>query len=222
MSNSPYRVTTILLAIGLSSLFRYQSFAQVSDSMKTELRKISRTIYDEGNPNYLDIDAVCDDLVLPGQWYHLAYEDGLITINGKEIKVPLNRHYAEKMKYFVARCKNNVDTKFTTTSDGLKLNDVFDEHSVFRQRKLAEYKYYRNSAYNKVRPAPMAKLVKWLVGENLVDTTRAYEIKYNKEGLWLNKKKQDNKTTARCAAMLKQEGFELKGDNDELYTKKEP
>jgi len=167
----------------------------------------------EGNPNYLELDAICDGLLQTDTKYKLGYDKvrGL-TLNDDLIPGGFKEHYDAKLDQFLEREAKNVT--FSTISDGLALKDVFDNTSTFRTRTFRK----RDMLLPSPAPAvsgPSSILVRGLAADGDLDTNKKYEVHYSMSGLYVNEKKLNKQKTERLAAVLKKAGFELKA-NDEI------
>ncbi len=190
--------------------------AQISAEQRTELRKLSHTMFLDGNPNYLELDAICDGLLQPNTHYKLGYtKGGSIMLNDAALPEDYSRHYGEKMKQFLER-ENATNISFSTLSDGVDLVKDLKPTSEFMTRRI----FPRGVKVRMTEPGkdkgPMDAVVEDMAQKKMLKMTGAYEITYNASGLFLNNKKLSRKQTDYYAAILAREGFSLKGESDEI------
>ena len=178
----------------------------LSDSMKTEIRKVSAIMYSQGNVNYIDADALCDGLISPAKWYDIYYKDGTLSINDKNLPDALKEQYKAKLNKFLTQYKYGV---FSTRSDGLTLSEVFDEKSMFRVRDLTPKHYVMKNTdlgENFAKDVTMV-LINLLVPDHLLDTSADYKIVSSTEGLFVNGNKIDEQTIQRYILKLNEQGI---------------
>jgi len=187
----------VLIALLLLTGKSYANKA-LSDSMKTEIRKVSAIMYAQGNLNYIDADALCDDIIMPDTWYDIYYhKDGTLTINDKNLPASLKEQYLNKLKIFLAKHNYN---DFSTRCDGMKLADVFNEKSTFRVRDLKLKSYVNKDIAPKETPAAQENsslLIDMLTTDHLVDAASGYHVMLSPDGLFVNGQKIDELTTQR-------------------------
>ncbi len=187
----------VLIVLLLLSGKSYANKA-LSDSMKAEVRKVSAVMYAHGNLNYIDADALCDDIIEPGTWYDVYYHKvGTLTINDRNLPADVKEQYITKLKKFLAKY-NYGD--FSTRSDGVKLADVFDEKSTFRTRgSNPTHVMNKNSTVTKATTTKdnSSLLVTMLAADKRIDVAADYHVLLLPDGLFVNGQKIDEQSTER-------------------------
>lgn len=221
--HSTISIATRHIASGLTAvvlLFTVcpQSHAQLSDSLRSELKKVSQLMYQEGNPNYLDVDALCDGIIVPDTKYELSNANG-ITINNSPLPAWLKPAYEKKFRSFQRLAdSSNVMTMISTSSNGLRLKDVFNENSTFRKRKMKAPSPAAMVAANPEADKALYTLVKMLKADKLIDDEDGYDVSYHADGLFVNNVKFSKRKAAKYVAAMKKDGYVLKGKTDGFST----
>lgn len=186
-------VFSVLMAI--SFMATVPAHAQLSDSLKNELRKVSNTMYSEGNNNFVIVDLIIDRQITPGAHYNFIYKDGVVIINGRKLPKQLNERYADKLKNYVAASNQWSTTGLSWSSHGETLKDIFNAKSNFRKKDSGNRDLIRDP------------LVQMLADDKLIDTLSSYSIRYNTHGLFINHKLLSKQKAWKYIKFINESGF---------------
>src|ERR1700761_7364550 len=153
-------VFTMLILMTASSA---NATTGISDSIKTELRKVSEQLYKDGNQNFIITDAIIDGIILPGQYYKFTYRNEEIRIDDNEVPIPLRAGYLQKMKAFDAVKGSTVYNSMKSCS-GVTFAEIFDPNSSFRKETVYTT---ANPHYKRVDSRPLIAL---MVKDNIIDS----------------------------------------------------
>jgi hypothetical protein len=194
--------------------------AQVSDSLKGELRRISTTLYHNGNDQYFIADAICDELLQPGTSYRIDYAHGYLCLNGKAVP----EEYLRKYLSFYAENYRQVDCR-RITRGGAQLSELFD--SGFVAKKGGFYADFIGiGGQGNLTMEQQNKIFKHLksmmVEDKLIDTNFYYDVRFTQWALYINggsvnsEEAVNPKIAAKYAAALKADGFDIEKTNASL------
>src|SRR6185437_2127632 len=185
----PAGLITFLTIVCLVLINPDKALSQHPKSLDTQLKEISAQMFNEGNKNFILIDAIRDSLIKFNQPYDFQYisdtSDNIIKINNKDLSQPIKGIYMAKMKDFYIRHNHSHDKGFfSSRGDSVELKQILDPNSSFR--KIDKYSY--NNINDKSSEWD-AKLQKELIKDHLYDTTKGLKIVYNKDGVYIDSKK---------------------------------
>jgi hypothetical protein len=196
--------STLLLSVSINCF----ATPHMSDSLRYEIRKVSNIMYNSGNLNYIDADALCDGLIQPDKWYDIDYKDGKLTIYDAPIPEKYKAQYDAKLKLFLAAHHYGP---FSTKSDGVKLSSVFDATSTFRKRDLKVQTIatgnLKHTQFNPIDNPWGTELTNMLAADHLLDTSKDYTFTFADDALVANGVTIDAKTVARYKNQLQHLGL---------------
>ena len=186
------------------------SYAQLSDSLKNELRKVSDEMSENGNQNFLIVDALADTFIhFYSGGYTFYYKHDIVIINYNPLDEPANTRYVNKIKkYLYPESPSSDNSTSMSTRLSITFNDVFNPSSTFRKGNNT------NSRIMKIYQD--RTVINMLVADNLLDTTKKYKVVYNESGLLINNNPLDIISAAKYMLYFNKEGFTPKEKADEL------
>jgi hypothetical protein len=199
----------LLLLSAVFSVHGFTAFAQQSDSMKSELRKIGKLMCDEKNQNFIIIDGLADGLIQAGVHYDIRYNNGPLLINEK-VPPPeiLSRYHADLLLFFDETNAfgetNSRDSHTFSLMGSITLKEIFNANSGFRKPFQLENEFIRGM------------LVEVLVKDKKLDTSKDYSIIYDANGLYLNNELLSKKDAAKYIQMINTLGFTPTSSRAEL------
>lgn len=177
----------LLLIIILSFAGNVQARTQLSDSLKAEMRKISTAMYDSGNLHYLDVDALCDGLIQPGEDYSISYDaNKVLLVDENPVPYFVHQQYQDKLRLFL---QANPLTSFSVKADSLSIDKIFDPHSFFRTNRNTKTVKIPDAVFD---DKDVSKLISTLNADELIDPAVGYHVILSSEGFFIDDKKMDN------------------------------
>lgn len=181
-------ILTIVLSTALVFFSNTSLFSQKKeDNLRTELQAISQQMYEEGNTNYIFVDAVLDSLItLPNKMelVHLGEQqfflyDGYSRIPMEDTTV---YRYVTKLENLIIKENAGQKTTFSARYEKpITLNDILDSTSHFRSLKEKDEQKVQRGMHI----ALWKRLVQDMVDDGLVDLKRKDQsvIQYNPTGI---------------------------------------
>lgn len=179
------KLKSLLLAVALPFL----SYAG-SKTDTAKLNAISRKMFDEGNKNFLLIDAVKDGLLLEKMPYSYEYDDGDISLNGEQLSEPYRSSYAEKMEAFLKK-QGSVHSAFSITGSSLSLD------KLQKEQKGKKGKYSDSEKDEK-----MNEVITAMAADSLLDEHEPINLKWYPNGLYVNNNKVEGEKEKKYTALL--------------------
>ncbi len=93
---SQKKFIAISLAFFVLALFMNKANAQISDSLKTQLQRVSSEMCEEGNNNFIVVDAIIDGYISLRAKYSFVYKKDMILINDAPLMPSDYPRYSEK------------------------------------------------------------------------------------------------------------------------------
>ena len=158
-------------------------YSQVSDSFKNELQKVSLTMYECHDRNFVIVDAIIDGFIKPYDRYSFSYQNGIVIINNYRLDDVTNMVYSNKIKNFFSRNHMSTQNGFSMTNNAtISPKDIFNPSSRFRTE---------NKPVNPAIQNKYDQITNMLIADKLIDTLLIYTIKYDPQGLYISNKKVD-------------------------------
>lgn len=179
------KLKSLLLAVALPFL----SFAG-SKTDTAKLNAISRKMFDEGNKNFLLIDAVKDGLLQEKMPYSYEYDDGDVSFNGEQLSEPYRSRYAEKMEAFLKK-QGSISSAFSVTGSSLNLDNLQKE------QKGKKGKYSDSEKDEK-----MNEVITAMAADSLLDEHEPINLKWYPNGLYVNNNKVEGEKEKKYTALL--------------------
>lgn len=155
-----------------------------------KLNAISRKMFDEGNKNFLLIDAVKDGLLLEKMPYSYEYDDGDVSFNGEQLSEPYRSRYAEKMEAFLKK-QGSVHNAFSITGSSLSLDKLQKEE----QGKKGKYS-------DSEKDEKMNEVITAMAADSLLDEHEPINLKWYPNGLYVNNNKVEGEKEKKYTALL--------------------
>lgn len=179
------KLKSLMLAVAMPFL----SFAG-SKTDTAKLNAISRKMFDEGNRNFLLIDAVKDGLLLEQLPYSYEYNDGDISFNGEQLSEPYRSRYVEKMEAFLKK-QGSVHSAFAVTGSSLSLDKLQKEQ---RSKKGKDKDSDKEEKLDKIITA--------MAADSLLDEKESINLKWYPNGLYVNNNKLEGEKEKKYTALL--------------------
>ncbi len=179
------KLKSLMLAVAMPFL----SFAG-SKTDTAKLNAISQKMFDEGNRNFLLIDAVKDGLLLEQLPYSYEYDDGDISFNGEQLSEPYRSRYAEKMEAFLKK-QGSVHSAFSVTGSSLSLDKLQKEQ---RSKKGKDKDSEQEEKLDKIITA--------MAADSLLDEKESINLKWYPNGLYVNNNKLEGENEKKYTALL--------------------
>jgi hypothetical protein len=199
----------VVAVIGLAG--SNSAFAQVTDSLKKELHKASKSLFNMGSKRYLEVDLIADGLLQPATRYELRYKEGGLWINGKK----LPEKYAAKFKEFYAENYRQPAGEFDMVNpNGLKMKEIFHPDTMMLLGTIDNQVGANWGPDAQLTRAQTKKVIMHLAAlvaqEHLVDTSKYFTLQFDARGLLVNGRPVDATSEMRCAQALKSDNFDIK------------
>lgn len=179
------KLKSLLLAVALPFL----SFAG-SKTDTTKLNAISRKMFDDGNKNFLLIDAIKDGLLLEKMPYTYEYDNGDISLNGEQLSEPYRSRYAEKMEAFLKK-QGSVHSAFSITGSSLSLDKL---------QKEEQGKKGKNS--DREKEEKLNAVITAMAADSLLDESQPINLKWYPNGLYVNNNKLEGELEKKYTALM--------------------
>ncbi len=170
-------ILTIVLSTALVLFSNTELFSQKkSNDLTEQLTKISEQLYEEGNTNYIVVDAVLDSVVtLPAKLEILYLENDqfFIHVNSKQIELTTEQtyKYATKLENLIARDNAGQSTTFSARiQQTVTIDDILNPQSWFRTTE-PEREFGRG-----LHAPQWKKLLQHMVDDGLIDLNRKEDI----------------------------------------------
>ena len=196
-----FAVKTKLLLVAFFFLSAINSHAQLSDSLKKELKKISALMYEQKNDNFMIVDAILDNQIRLGVHYEFRC-DSIVAIDNKRLAPVLEKKYLDKLKQNQAA--NNKTTGYKMAG-AVTLKELFDPTSFFR------LSFYRSPDF-----LIQKQLIPLLTEGLLLDSTTSYSVYYDIGGLYINGARLSDETAAKYIQLIHSLGFYARSKGDIL------
>lgn len=158
------------------------------------LPAIADKMFTEGNPKFILAYAIHDGVLKQREAYKYSYKGGVFTWGGRPLPQNLRKKYTRLMNDFM-KAHGSSSTQYHTTGGGITVKELNAPSSSIRQDRLSFNEPQGNNDY-------LRRVVRLMAADNLLDTTRAYSVKYNARGLFVNGEQQGNDITARYEHIL--------------------
>lgn len=142
---------------------------------------IAEKMFTEGNPYFILAYAIHDGLLKERKSYSVFYKKGVIEWDGKRLAEPLQSKYSKLMTEFL-KAHNQPLTTYGMRGDGITIKKLNTPSSTLRQKRITDGKNEHGVHYTVIVLNKMAT-------NNIVDTTKPYDIRYNARGVFVNGKK---------------------------------
>jgi hypothetical protein len=182
------------------------SYAQLSDSLKNELQKVSLNMYASKDRNFVIVDAIIDGFIQPNTRYNFSFKNGIVKIDNMQLYDVKNMVYANKIQNFFSRqhLGANNNSFSMTNNVPLTLNDIFNPSSRFRTE---------NKPLNPEIESKYRHIVNIFAADKLIDTSKYYVIKYDSKGLFINGKQIDDLTALKYIGLIHDEFRNMQSSN---------
>jgi hypothetical protein len=175
--------------------------AQLSDSLRNELKKVSDELYGQKNSNFMIVDAILDGQIKSDVHYAFSC-DSIVIINNKHLAPALEKRYIGKLNQMGS--PNSKTTRFSREGT-VTLKELFDSSSFFRQS------FDRNPNF-----LIRKQLIPLLTEDLLLDTTTSYTVFYDSSGLYLNNVRLKDNTAAKYIQLIQSLGYYPHSKRDNL------
>ena len=196
-------------ALLMPSLFgHYTANAQKTAEVSAKLTQVSLQMQSKGDNGFVVVDALKDDLIQEGKPYDILYKDGLVRINDKLLAEPFQSSYAALLKAFLMR-NNHPGQAFLRlqSNEGAFMTQILDPSSSFRNPK----------APNLPPNQDYTPMLKELAKDGLVDKRFAYNLRIDKNGIYVNGKKLNGDKEAKYRDLYKSLfGFTVRDPGDSM------
>lgn len=179
------KLKSLMLAVAMPFL----SFAG-SKTDTTKLNAISQKMFEEGNKNFLLIDAMKDGLLQEKLPYTYEYDNGDISFNGEQLSEPYRSHYAEKMEAFLKK-QGSVHSAFSITGSSLSLDKLQKEQ---RSKKGKDKDSEQKEKLDKIITA--------MAADSLLDEKDPVNLKWYPNGLYVNNNKLEGELEKKYTALM--------------------
>ena len=196
-----FAMKIMLFLVSLLFLNALHSHAQLSDSLKDELKKVSAELYAQKNDNFMIVDAILDNQIRLGVHYEFRC-DSIVAIDNKRLAPVLEKKYLDKLKQNQAA--NNKSTGYKMAG-AVTLKELFDPTSFFR------LSFYRTPDF-----LIQKQLIPLLTEDLLLDTTTSYGVYYDIGGLYINGERLSDETAAKYVRLINSLGFYARSKGDIL------
>lgn len=193
MKNKPvYRIACSLMAAVLFlPVLAYAQYTSLSD----KLTAISDELFQNGNENYILVDAVKDGIIIPGHHYNFSYLGESITFDDKPLPQSLSKTYSEKLERFFKTNNGGNMALISLRGTKMKMDDILDEQSTFRKKKdtfhaggISTHEIDQQ-AIGRKQTEYTDRIIKEMVKDKLVKDTDKLKIKWDMTGVYVNDKK---------------------------------
>lgn len=210
-------IATALFTLAIMLFTGSRSLSQNKTALHDQLAQIAQQMYDEGNRNFILIEALNDGLLQERRAYDFTYIAGSILVDGKELPAGVKEKYEMRFKDFLLAHENNVNGYYSFRSDGLKMEDIVNPGSSIRKKQAPAESFARIDGRTF-----SDHLVYTMYRDGLLDTTR-YLIEYKKSGVFVNHKKLDGALGEKYRIMLAEgEGYVPKTDKEVTTIQRDP
>jgi beta-lactamase regulating signal transducer with metallopeptidase domain len=210
-------ITALLLTLGLVLFTGSRSLSQNKNALHDQLAAIAQQMYDDGNRNFILIEALNDGILQERRAYNFTYIAGQILVDGKELPAGLKEKYEARFKNFLLAQKNNGNGFYSFRSDGLKMEDVLNVQSTIRKNPAPAESFARIDGRTF-----SDHVVHAMYRDGLLDTVK-YFIEYKKDGVFVNHKKLEGAMGEKYWKMMAEgEGYIPKTDKDITTIQNDP
>ena len=159
------------------------------------LPAIAEKMFTEGNPNFVLAYAMHDGLLKQRESYSFMYKKGKVLWQGKTMSGPMQAKYSKLMADFL-KAHGSVATEYHTRGEGITAKELNNIGSPIRQERLTV------SFHSKDGDDYVRRVIRLMAGDKLLDTNKAYSMKYNARGLYVNGEQLSNHVAARYEPIL--------------------
>ncbi len=159
------------------------------------LPAIAEKMFTEGNPNFVLAYAIHDGLLKQRESYNIMYKNGKVLWQGKPMAVPMQAKYSKLMEDFL-KAHGSGATEYNTSGEGITAKELNNPGSSIRQERVA------GSFHSKGGDDYVRRVIRLMAGDKLLDTNKAYSMKYNTRGLYVNGEQLSNHVAARYEPIL--------------------
>lgn len=189
----------LIAAFTAAIIFPSKNFAQTTDD---KLTAISKEMFENGNSNFVIVDAIKDGLIKPGESYTVMYAADQFTIEGKALTDATIKTYKERIAAFYEKTGQGI-TFVRMTSDGTKMETILDPASSFRKQKELTLEDV-DKQHHKGFTANTKKISEALITDKLISTEDGYKFEYNAKGFFVNGKKLKGAAAKKYIALSKE------------------
>jgi len=211
-------ITTALFTLALLLLTGSRSLSQNKQTLHEKLAAVAQQMYDEGNTNFILVEALNDGLIQERQPYSVIYTAKDFVFNGKQASGEMKDKYVKRYQDFLASRGYTGCGYGSFRGDGLKLEEIFDAKSKFRQKPApAQMVMPTGQSFTE-------QVLQSMVNDGLLDSVRAdYVIEYKKDGVYLNHKKLEGAAGRKYWKIFTEgEGYIPRTDSDGVRMENHP
>lgn len=213
----PFALVTLITATALMLAGNTKLFSTERDSLKDQLRAISKQMYEEGNYRYIFVDAVADSLI------QLPFKGDLVYFGNQSLIMQTNNNYKAMTKkqqqqycgklqsYLVKMGEEPGHIAFSALGEAriIKLEDILSASSNFRT--IEKHDLYEAG----ITTRAWKRIFSEMYDDGLVKSAEnKFRMEYDKEGILINGQKLEGQQDSKYRRMFKDVlGLNLDGDN---------
>lgn len=198
----------IICSVLLVLFFSTHTYGQKGSSapdIQEKLRAITTTMYEQGNANFLLVEALADSVIQEDSGFFFACRACHVTFNDKELSGLLQKKYDSLAYSFYQKNDAVMLTGGATSYISITLKDVLDSNSELRRSRVSE------SNFRDIIVAEM-------VADKLVDAVRIQTIIYSIKGITIDGKPLTSSFEAKYEKRFKELVSDIPGHNGDILT----
>lgn len=165
----------------------------ISKKEAAKLEAISKEMYEQGNEQYIYVDAYKDGLLKDGEVYTIMYDSNDILLSGK----PVSDAYKEKYRRFLFEKQGGkvVSGKGTGT---LRVKDFYDKSSCFRRN----YSTTAQTVAKLNAHFAMDAIINEMVKDGVLKDATKYSFQWKRNAIRINGEKLPKSVAQKYIAKL--------------------